>query len=61
VVLIVSDDFSRDEKEKPSLKDVLEGAKAIVKLEDYFEAYNAIYQNIPAFHSADSLESQPKN
>lgn len=60
-VLIVSDEFDREEKKKPSLKEILDRAKHIVKLEDFVEAYSTIYQSIPAFHSTDDLENHPKN
>lgn len=55
MVLIVSDEFDPQEKHKPSLKEILNRAKTIIKVEDFIEAYTTIYQNIPVFHSVDDL------
>lgn len=61
MMLIISDEFDIQQKEKPALKQIVERAKAIVKLEDYVEAYTAIYRTIPAFHSPDSIQTNQQN
>lgn len=55
MILIISDDFEPEKKEKPSLKEVLARAKSIIKLQDFVDAYRTIYDQIPAIHSVDDM------
>ena len=61
MILITSDEFDNEEKEKPTLKEILSRSKSIVKLDDFVDAYRAIYQSIPAFHSTDDLDKLSNN
>lgn len=61
MLLVMSDDFEPGLGEGKSLKTIIEGAKNSVKKEEFIEAYNVVYEQIPPHFDSDHLTSHPNN